>query len=87
MVTATDLDMPGSNNSAITYAITQVLVGGASSGSSGGASFAINSTSGEVTTAIMLDYETVQSYTITVQASDAGVPQRSRYSRNHLYNL
>ncbi len=64
--------MPGSNNSAITYAITAVLGGDLTD-------FSINSTSGEVTTAIMLDYEAVQSYTITVKASDAGVPPSSRY--------
>ncbi len=71
-VTASDNDMPGSNNSAITYAITAVLGGDLTD-------FSINSTSGEVTTAIMLDYEAVQSYTITVKASDAGVPPSSRY--------
>ena len=41
--------------------------------------FIINSTSGEIFTNVSLDYETVRSYRITVEASDAGVPQRSRY--------
>ena len=76
MVTATDNDMPDSNNSAVEYSISRVLVGGAVSSSS---TFTINATSGHVTTAVALDYEQVQSYTITVEAADRGQPQRSRW--------
>ncbi len=85
-VTATDIDMPNSNNSDITYSIFQVLSISASGSPSGAATFNINSTSGEITTATMLDYEVVQSYTITVEATDAGDPQRSRYVAIALYS-
>ncbi len=78
-VTATDNDMSDSNNSVISYSIFQVLSTSSSGSSGGAAGFDINATSGEITTTTMLDYEAVQSYTITVEARDGGVPPMSRY--------
>lgn len=58
-VTASDPDAGDS----VSYAIT--------SGNTGGA-FAINSSTGEVTTAAALDYETTASYSLTVTVTDGG---------------
>lgn len=58
-VTSTDPDAGDSR----TYAIT--------AGNTGGA-FAIDSNTGEVTTATALDYETVSSYSLTVTVTDGG---------------
>lgn len=42
--------------------------------------FVIDPMSGEILTNATLDYESVRSYRLTVEASDAGEPQRSRYA-------
>ncbi|WP_346187115.1 cadherin domain-containing protein [Rubritalea halochordaticola] len=57
-VSSTDQDVGDS----VSYSIT--------AGNDG--SFAINSTSGEITLATMVDYETTSSYVLTVTATDAG---------------
>ncbi|WP_346190067.1 cadherin domain-containing protein [Rubritalea halochordaticola] len=59
LVTSSDPDAGDS----VSYAIT--------AGNTAGA-FAINSSTGEVTTATALDYETVASYSLTVTATDGG---------------
>ena len=60
-VVATDQDGP----TPLTYNIT--------AGNTGGA-FAINATSGQITVAGALDFETTPSYTLTVQVCDAATP-------------
>ena len=63
-VNATDAD----SGQTLSYAIT--------AGNTGNA-FAINSSTGVITTAGALDYETLSSYTLTVQATDNGTPALS----------
>ena len=61
-VTATDPDQPSPNN-ALTYAIT---------GGNTGDVFTINPTTGEITVAGALDYETTTSYSLMVTVTDGG---------------
>ena len=66
-VVGTDPDQTSPNN-VLTYAIT--------SGNTGG-EFAINSTTGEVTVAGALDFETSAEYTLVVTVADGGSPSQS----------
>ena len=66
-VTATDPDQTSPNNT-LTYAIT--------GGDTGGA-FAINSTTGEITVASALDFETTDEYTLEVTVTDGGSPSQT----------
>ena len=62
VVVGTDEDQTSPNN-ALTYAITDGNTGGA---------FAINSTTGEMTVAATLDFETTASYSLEVTVTDGG---------------
>ena len=66
-VTATDPDQTSPNN-VLTYAITNGNTGNA---------FVINPTTGEITVADALDYETTVSYSLVVTVTDGGSPSRS----------
>ena len=63
---ATDADKPGTPNSAITYSIV--------SGNTGGV-FSLSGTSGVLSLQAPLDFETVQSYSLVVAATDGGSPR------------
>ena len=60
------------NNSGENAAIVYAIVAG-----NDGAVFSVNETTGEVFVSGQLDYETVQSYTLRVNASDKGLPSRT----------
>ncbi len=62
-VTATDPDLASLSNGTLTYAIT---------GGDTGSVFAINSTTGAITVADALDYETTASYSLVVTVTDGG---------------
>ncbi len=62
-VTATDPDSPRSDNGTLTYAITDGNTGDV---------FAIDPSTGEITVAGTLDYETSPSYSLMVTATDGG---------------
>ncbi|XP_060602144.1 cadherin-23-like isoform X2 [Ruditapes philippinarum] len=62
-MTASDADDPATNNyGTITYSITA---------GNTGSRFSIDTSSGEITTAVVLDYETETSYTLYVKATDS----------------
>ncbi len=63
---ATDADQPNTPNSEIVYSI---LASGNEEGR-----FRINSSSGQIETAALLDFETTTRYTLTVRADDRGNP-------------
>lgn len=80
---ATDLDEAGTDNSRITYSITGISAEPVPDVSVDiGRHFALNSTSGgmvHIITNASLDFELITSYTITLTATDSGLPALSRY--------
>ena len=76
-VMATDRDA-GSNKD-LTFSITEVIALNNIENQTDVAShFSVNASNGEVTTATNLDYEFVQRYRITIEATDGGIEERSR---------
>ena len=67
-VTAIDEDEPGNVNSQITYTIT---------GGNVGSVFVINASTGQISTAQSLDFETRSSYTLNLRARDGGSPSNT----------
>ena len=62
--TATATDADSGSNAELTYSINST-------------DFTINSSSGEIITAVSLDHETLDSYTLAVTTQDGGLPSRS----------
>lgn len=79
MVAASDND--SGSNGRLSYKISSIVaLNNIEDQSLVASHFTLHSTTGVVETAAVLDYEFVQSYEITVTATDNGANQRSRYA-------